>query len=57
MTLDADHAFHIMIPISARGPEHGEDDHLVQDVAELEAAAHVSDRHMTHNDHADPFGA
>ena len=37
--------------------EHGDDDHLVQDVAELEAAAHVRDRHVTHNDHADQIGA
>ena len=35
----------------------GEDDHLVKDAADLEAVAHVADRHVIAVDHAGPFGA
>ena len=38
--------------MSASRHEHGEDGHLVQDAADLVAAAHVADRHEVGIDHS-----
>ena len=58
MSLDVSHVIdaHI-VPLGAGFTTYAEVNELVPDAAEVEAAAHVRDRHVTHNDHADPFGA
>ena len=58
MTLDAHHDIH-MPPCTAPPTvcAHDEDDHIVKDAADLEAADHVADRHVIGIDHAGRLGS
>ena len=58
MSLDAHNAIDAhFVPRGAGFTTYAEVNDLVPDAAEVEAATHLCDRHVTHNDHADPFGA
>ena len=58
MMFDGSHGFHMhRARLGCRVPEGGGGDHIVKDVAGLEATVHVSDRHTIGMDHADLLGA
>ena len=44
-------------PLGRRFTTHAAANGIVQDAGEMEAAAHICDRHVVRIDHADPFGA